>query len=132
MQIDINGVKITLTEQQLKEIKEQTEKPSKEQIFLDLWNGCTIKFDFEKYPEKIFLMKNDKVIFEQDHKNGRLWCNYNRVWLIFEKEFGMKYDDIQSFIKNMVEKHFKLWVLTPLNDKLSKLQRWKNISNCGY
>ena len=108
MEINVNGVQITLTEGQLKEIKKQTEKISAEQRFLDLWNECTIKFDFDKYPESIFLMKNDRVIFEQDFKYGNLWVNYDLVWSVFEKEYSLNYVDIQSLIKGMVEIHFKI------------------------
>lgn len=117
MEIDVNGVKITLTQDQLNEIARQTQTKSKEQEmeeeFLNLWNGCTIKFDFEKYPQSIFLMKDGKYFFKQDFKNNNLWCSRQNVWSIFEKKFGLKYTEIQLFITSTVEQHFKLRGLTP-------------------
>lgn len=121
MEIDINGVKITLTKEQLEEIARQTQKVSKkeemEKEFLNLWNGCTLKFDFEKYSQSIFLMKDGKYFFEQDFKRNYLWCSYNNVWSIFESKYGLEYNEIQSFIRDMVEQHFKLGGLTPYLQK---------------
>jgi hypothetical protein len=128
MEINVNGVQITLTEEQLKKIKKQTEKVSAEKRFLDLWNGCAIKFDFEKYPERIFLMKDNMVMFEQDFKNGYLWCDYKLVWSVFENEYGFTYTDIQSFIKDVVERHFKMGVITPQQYEQVNSSRWKDIS----
>lgn len=119
MEIDVNGVKITLTQDQLNEIQRQTQKLTKEtkedqmeKEFLDMWNGCVIHFDFEKYPESIFLMKDGEYFFEQDWKNKRLWCSIKYVWSIFESKYGLERNEIQLFIKAMVEKHFKLGGLT--------------------
>lgn len=40
---------------------------------------------------------------------------YDKVWKILSDKYGLKYDDIQNLIKNVVEQHFKWQGLTPLN-----------------
>ena len=99
-------MEITLTQDQLDEIQRQTQKLTKEEQmekdFLDLWNGCTIKFDFEKYPKTIFLMKDGEIFFELNFENMHLWCSYNNVWLIFKEKYGLKYDGVQFSIRRIL------------------------------
>ena len=60
MNIDINGVSITLTNDQLQHIDAEVKKNKKisaEDFFFSMWNGCTIKFDFSK-SDSIYLLKN--------------------------------------------------------------------------
>ncbi|MHB8410271.1 MAG: hypothetical protein ACYDHY_19740, partial [Acidiferrobacterales bacterium] len=44
-----------------------------------------------------------------------LWCDYYKVWLDFEKEYGMNYEQIQAFIKVQVEEHLKFKDVTPMS-----------------
>lgn len=99
--------------EKLKAVQEIIDKPeiTKEQRFLELLNGCEIKIDKEKYPNSIFLFKNGEYYFEIE--NDRLWCRHKYVWSVFENEFSMQYNEIQVFIKGMVEEHFKCKGLTP-------------------
>ncbi len=118
MEIKVNDVSITLTGEQLAQIDAELKKRnniiSAEQRFLEMWNGCIQNFDFEKNPNRIFLLKNNGIWFQQDLKNDILWCDYNKVCSVFEKEYGMKYNEIQSFIKDILERRFKLGYLTPV------------------
>lgn len=86
---------------------------TKEFYFKELLNYLTIKEDKVKYPGYIFYFKDDQCYFQYNKKTGNFHCNFNKVWLIFEKKYHMKHGDIQIFIKNMVEEHFKLKGLTP-------------------
>jgi hypothetical protein len=52
-------------------------------------------------------------LFEQDWKNSYLWCKYNEIWKYLEDNYSSKYNDIQSFIKDRLEEHTKMNVLTP-------------------
>ena len=52
-------------------------------------------------------------LFEQDWKNNHLWCKYNEIWKYLEDNYSSKYNDIQSFIKDRLEEHTKMNVLTP-------------------
>ena len=87
----------------------------KEDRFLELIDDLEIRIDEEKYPESIFFFKDEKFYFEQDSKNDKFWCDYNKIWSVFQIEYNMTYYKIQSFIKDMVEKHFKMKVSTPAN-----------------
>jgi hypothetical protein len=49
----------------------------------------------------------------QDMKNGNFWCNYKRIWSIFETKYKMEYTDIQSYIKDQLLKHLNWKVTTP-------------------
>ena len=51
-------------------------------------------------------------LFEQDWKNSYLWCKYNEIWKYLEDNYSSKYNDIQSFIKDRLEEHTKMNVLT--------------------
>ena len=93
---------------------QSTASGTKESIFAELVANLERKEDRVKYPNSVFWMNKDgEFMFEHDdEKNGYFWCSYARVWSVFETKFGMKYDEIQSFTKGMVEEHFKCKVNT--------------------
>ena len=83
-----------------------------EKPFLELMEGMERKV----HPDESHIVlwyKEDGWYFEQDEKYGDLWCQYNRVWLVFEIEYGGNYVDIQLIIKNLMERHYKVRGLTP-------------------
>ena len=84
---------------------------SKEERFLQLIDGLTIKIDKEKYSDSIFFFKGNDYYFEIEKTD--IWCSYDQVWSVFKREYGMNYDGIQVFIKDMVERHFKMNGVTP-------------------
>ena len=91
----------------------------KEDVFLFLMEDTVSKIDEKEYPNYIFLFKEEKTLFEfykiQDEKNGHFYCSYQHYWSVFEREYGLNYTEIQKFTKDMVEKHFKTKVLTPID-----------------
>ena len=78
---------------------------SPEDKFKELIEGLTIHFD-EKHPDSTFFMRDGKVVFELNKLF--LYIDYPTFWGIFVNEYSMQYDDIQTFIKTMVEKHLKM------------------------
>lgn len=110
MKVTIEGVEIELTQEQVRQI-EAAKKPSPEERFWELMNGCEIRTDFKQYPDSVFFFKGDRCWFELE--KDTLWCAYNPVWSVFEIEYGMKYEDIQRLVKNQVEQHFKMTGVTP-------------------
>jgi hypothetical protein len=50
---------------------------------------------------------------EQDLKNGVIYINYWKVWLVFEKEFNMDYKQIQEFTKE------RLWLDRKIGVKIT-------------
>jgi hypothetical protein len=63
-------------------------------------------------------------LFEQDWKNNYLWCKYNEIWKYLEDNYSSKYNDIQSFIKDRLEEHTKMNVLTPCDGIFRQLNGW--------
>jgi len=99
---------------ELRKIIEEPEQISKELRFWGIINGLTLKIDKVKYPDTIFLFKDDICYIEYNTKNGYLWLKYSTIWSILEKEYSLKYEEIQSFIMNQVEEHFNCRGVTPL------------------
>ena len=83
-----------------------------EKPFLELMEGMERKVHPDE-PHKTLWYKNNEWYFEQDEKNGQLWCQIDRVWSFFETNYSSKYSDIQLIIKSLMERHYKLKELTP-------------------
>ena len=98
----------------LREIIEQPEQKSKQERFLELISGVTLKFDKSKYLNSTFGFRGDDFIFEYNSESKCLWLSYYKIWRVFEIEYNLKYDYIQSFIKGVVEEHFKFKGVTPV------------------
>ena len=56
---------------------------------------------------------NNKWLFQQDWKSGRLWIRYTLIWQIFEERFGLNYEQIRDFIQDWVETNLNWKGLTP-------------------
>jgi hypothetical protein len=63
--------------------------------------------------EFIYYNKDGEWIFYQDVKNGEFWAHYKRYWEILEREFHLKYEEIQALTKFLVEEALKREVDTP-------------------
>ncbi len=121
----------------------------KEKLFLELIDGFEWKFYLNQYPKSLFGFKDDVCLFEiynenglnqqksiasyrfgfeQDFKNASFMFNHDMVWSVFESKFYMSYSETQSFMKNMVEKHFKMRVVTTRLWGREIPNRWRNIS----
>ena len=81
-----------------------------EERFWQIMNGCVI-YEEKENTNSVFYMKEGKVFFELEC--SILWCRYDSVWSVFESEYSMSYNNIQSFIKNQVENRFKMQGVTP-------------------
>lgn len=87
-------------------------------VFLDLMEGMERKIHPDN-PHLTLWYKGDDWYFEQDEENGYLWCQHDRVWEVFETHYSPNYTEIEVIIKYLMEKHYKLKGLTPLNDDFS-------------
>ena len=95
-------------------LNSKTSKLSKEERFWEIMlKTNSIKIDKDKYPNSTFGFVDDKFYWEFDSKISNLMLSHTNVWSIFERDFALKYIDIQSFIKNEVEEHFKCKGITP-------------------
>ena len=61
------------------------------------------------YPSK----PKGKVLFEQDWKNERMWCDYDEIWSYFKTNYSDNHQEIKDLIGWMLKEHDKLSVLTP-------------------
>ncbi len=91
---------------------------AKEDRFRELINDLYT----ESYPVKIIDEKSNTIEFYNskgkwliyhNQKNGATCISYERIWLIFYKEYNLKFEEIQLFMKNMLFKHFNIKETTP-------------------
>jgi DNA invertase Pin-like site-specific DNA recombinase len=106
--------KIQELERQIEELKKEFQKEEMEELFKSLLNGLEIVI-YDDHQKSLFYEKNSEVFFElyQDLKKKYFYCDYYLVWNIFEVKYKLNYDEIQAFIKSMVEQHLKLSKVTP-------------------
>ena len=128
--IEVNGVTIVLTEDQVNKILEQTNiKDTKELVkqeilemlekyksnvrFLD--ENCNVS----KYPTSRFEILNEegKWLFDIDYdsKNQHFWYSYYRILAIFRENYSINYDDFQEVMKSILEEHLNLKAVTPFS-----------------
>jgi hypothetical protein len=107
--------KIKELEKQIEELKNQSQKEEMEQWFKSLLNGLEIEIRADRQ-NSVYYKKNGKVFFElyQGSEEKYLWVDFDLVWFVFKIKYNLNYDEVQSFIKSMVEKHLKLSEVTPL------------------
>ena len=70
------------------------------------------RYEIEKLPNYIFFMKDGKVIYQYDKKNGEVYISYDKIWSFLKSFFGLEYTEIQDLTKEWVEKQFKSGVTT--------------------
>jgi len=103
--------RIAALEAEIAELK-KPEKTAGQRLW-ELVSGTEIKFDFDKYPNTIFGFRGDKYVWELDFRNNYLWLRHSTVWSVLENEYGLNYSDVQSLVKNEMDKHFKCRGVTP-------------------
>lgn len=87
--------------------------------FLQMWHSCTWMV-WDRYPESVFMVNGDDVLFEQDWKNGYLLCGWTKVWSVFESDFGYDGQQIREMISGLLEEHLKNGGLTPASPMTRK------------
>lgn len=80
--------------------------------FEELLNSLEVKINEERYPNRVFFFKENEWYMDWRKSSKSLWCSYDRIWSVFENKIGRNYDEIQRFIKNVVEMHFKFKEVT--------------------
>ncbi len=90
----------------------QTEEEKKKEmveIFLSMFNGCTIKIK----NDMVVFYKNDQLMFVQDFRKGYFRVSFDRVWSIFQTKYGLNDAQISDLIKGILDEHLGCKVLTP-------------------
>jgi hypothetical protein len=100
------------------ETSEVTFKPVKQQItpeelFLQFFDGCVVRFDTEKYPDSIFYFdKSGNFLMEYNSKYNEFWVRYLTVWKVFETQFSLNFTSTKDLLNRLVREHFKLKKVT--------------------
>ena len=134
--IEVNGVTIVLTEDQVNKILEQAKiKDTKELVKQEILEmlekyKSNVRFLDEnykvsKYPTSRFdiLNENGEWLFDiaYDSKNPRFLYSYYRVWVVFNGKHSINYDDFQEVMKSILEEHLNLRGVTP---KIWFVEQW--------
>lgn len=96
------------------ETGEVTFKPTKpeitpENLFLQIFDGCVVRLDMEKYPNSIFYFDKDgNFLAEYDSHTNTFWVSYPKVWQVFQAQFSPNYNLLRELLSQQVEQHFKL------------------------
>ena len=127
-QIELNGVTIELTDDQVKKILEQTIiKDTNELVKQEILEmlekyKSNVRFidenyNVSKYPTSRFeiLNENREWLFDinYDSKNPRFLYSYYRVSAIFQYKYSINYNDFQEVMKSILEEHLGLNGVTP-------------------
>jgi hypothetical protein len=97
--------------------------------YLNSEYGDLEPYETDEHPNYIFFMKNGKVIFDYNKKNGMVHISYNKIWSVLESFFGLGFWEIRAIIKNWVEEHYKLDVETIHFLGKDSVPWWKDITN---
>jgi len=89
---------------ELRKIIEMSDAPPKPTAKEWLLNFLSEPFEVRLTKECITYYRDGQWIFQQDLKNKYLWCYYYKVWKVFEIDFILNYNQIQSLIKDVVGK----------------------------
>ena len=127
-QIEVNGVMIELTDDQIKKVLEQTKvKNTKElvkQEILEMLEKYKSNVRFldknwkeSKYPTSRFEIFNENGVWlfdiDYNEKNQHFWYSYDRVWGVFYEKYSINYYDFQDVMKSVLEEHLNLKGVTP-------------------
>ena len=63
--------------------------------------------------EKDLSIEDCRILFYQDEKYKGFWVDYEEIWSIFESKYSMNYLQIHAFVKDVLERDFKLRGYTP-------------------
>ena len=90
-------------------------KDEKEKLFLELFSGLHVDKALNQYEYRhgYYLSDlNDMKRCFYDLESNNFWMCYQSIWRVFELQFNMDYRDAQSFVKDMLKEHFKLYDVT--------------------
>jgi hypothetical protein len=79
-----------------------------------LWEDMEITLFEDHNKQGIIFHKGTDFYMEQDFKNERLRCQWDRVWSFLLNRKGMELPEIYDFITSMMEEHLICKSLTPV------------------
>jgi hypothetical protein len=110
------------------EIIIKTKTISTEAFFVSILEKLTISLDVEYLGNIIFKDIEGFTWMYYNKKNDILYVSYESIWNILYTEYNMKYSDTQTLILDMLWKHLKWKVKTPLISlRHMELLLWKHL-----
>ena len=102
---------------------------TKEERFIELMRGHSVQISSNTKLARIIWFDIDgKWLIVYNQKSYYTQIYKYRIWYIFVQEFDMKYEDIQSFMKDMLFKHFKIKGTTPWIEQMGIMHMLLNIT----
>ena len=65
-------------------------------------------YETDNYPNYIFFMKDGKIIFDYDKKNGKVFVDNNEIWRVLDSYLKIESKQIQVLVKLWVEEYYGL------------------------
>ena len=53
-------------------------------------------------------LNSNKIVFEYNEIVGIFWIQYDLIWSVFSKEYGLDYFEAQKIIEDLIFKHYGL------------------------
>lgn len=80
-----------------------------EKLFLQIFSEFHLDKRYDKFYEG-YVLKNKKGrrTCTFNLKYHEFWVSYDHIWTIFGKKFDWDYIEMQSFVEDMLKKHFKV------------------------
>ena len=72
---------------------------SPEDFFNQMKDGCSI---IPKNGWGIYFGKNNIILFRQNLEDKKLWINFNCIWFILNKVYGLNDTEIQILLKKLL------------------------------
>jgi hypothetical protein len=88
-------------------------KSEPEKLFLEIFSKFSLDKEYDKNWEGCYLLDGDnkrRVFWDLKHYDFCL--SYGYIWDIFQNKFDWNYDEVQSFMKDMLNEYFKLGSFT--------------------
>ena len=74
-------------------------------FFLSKFNGSTVKLEngYVKY-----FTPNGDWLFTQNNEKNECYVSYQQIWSVYKSKYELNQQQINEFIKGILEEHFKL------------------------
>ena len=95
-------------------------------IFEDIFDGLEQYIPKDEPHITVFYKTIDgrKIIyFEQNSKDGVVWCSNGNIWSFFEEEFNYNYQEIKELTHTMLEMHLNRKVFPTRKAKIIYITR---------
>lgn len=85
-----------------------------EQKFIELFKEYTIEVLINDFPSNyVYRTLNGEWLIWHAQNMKSTFISFDLIWSIFENEYNMKYEEVQSFIKSMLFKYFNIIGTSP-------------------